>query len=133
MTEKPADWNGLVLVTATVFDAAANRMDQLRRREAMLRATLDALEADRRSAADLLSEAPEDPAQRARARVLWQQWIDKRRAALNAELARTLVQIDIARTAFARAYGRHQAAEELARRARKAHRAMRDAQRERGW
>lgn len=133
MPEKPDDWRRLAQLTATVFDSAANRMKQLQRRETTLRATLAALEADRRSAFDLLGNPAEDPAQRAGAGVLWQQWIDRRRSALNAELARTLVQIDIARTGLARAYGRHQATDDLARRAAKAHQARHESMKERGW
>lgn len=132
MTENAGDWARLSQITETVFEAAATRMAQLRQREAVLRATLSALEAERKTGADPASLPLDDPAQRAGAAVLWLQWIDKRRSKLNAELARTLVQIDISRTALLRAHGRHQATEHLAREAEKTMRTKRELRREQG-
>lgn len=118
-------------LTGTVFDSVAGRMALLRQRESALRSTLAALDTDRKARA--ISMQTGDPAQRAGADLLWQHWIDKRRSALNAEMARTFVQIETIRAELARAHGRHEVTQRLARQALDADRAAREAKWERGW
>ncbi len=131
MTAGSQDWAALARLTGTTFDAAQARMALFRQRELALRATMAALESDRKTRAEAAIAG--DPAQRAGADVLWQQWVDRRRAALNMELARTLAQIEAARSTLARAHGRHQVTASLAKDATKTARDRRERRLEQGW
>jgi hypothetical protein len=133
MTKDDQDWRALEDLTSTVFEAAAGRMEFLRRRETALRDTIASLERQKLTRAAETEAAADDPAARAGADVRWHQWIDRRRSQLNLELARTLVQVDAARQSLRQAHGRHQATAELARRRAVDGRAHRDKQAERGW
>ena len=129
MTGRPEEWAALARLTGTTFEVAQARMALLRQRETALRATLRALETDRKAR----PVGDDDPAQRAGADVLLQQWVDRRRTALNGELARTLAQMDAARASLARAHGRHQVTDSLAQNATKAARDARERRFEQGW
>ena len=129
MTASSDEWAALAHLTGMTFEVAQARMALLRQRETALRATLRALESDRKSR----PVGDDDPAQRAGADVLWQQWVDRRRTALNGELARTLAQMDAARASLARAHGRHQVTDSLAEQATKAARDARERRSDRGW
>lgn len=51
--------------------------------------------------------------------LLWHQWVDQRRSAINADILRTEHLMDIERKALARAFGRDRVASELLKRAHK--------------
>jgi hypothetical protein len=107
------EWDELVRLTTISFEVAQSRMAELRRRETQLRIKLAGLE--KPPGCPTVFSDKSDPASRAGADALWQSWINSRRTELNNELARTLVQIDVARRTLAAAHGRHQATEEVAR------------------
>ena len=123
------EWQDLVRLTGVVFDQARAKLVGLRNQEERLLATLASL--DGRPAQDPENSGPDDPAQRAGANVLWQQWVDHRRTELNMELARTRVRIDAARQEVARAYGKHHAIEDIARSELRARNGMRQKRSER--
>ncbi len=98
----------IAALTGAAFAAEQARMAQVKARETMLRGQLSGLDAHRRTrAAGLEGEA--DAALRAGADPLWHAWIDRRRMALNGELARVLAEQDRIHSALARAFGREQA------------------------
>lgn len=110
---RSSDWRDLESLTGLAFEAAQQKMVSLRNRETQIRETLAAI---LRSGPEQSGSSDHDlPALRAGAETLWQQWVDRRRSDLNLELARTLVQIDAARTALSVAHGRHQATQDIAR------------------
>ena len=97
----------LARLTAAVFSTQQSRMGLLQQAEQILRTKLAGLDTSRRARALSLTEA--DPALQAGADLLWQSWIEQRRAALNAELSRNLVAQESVRAALGRAFGRDQA------------------------
>lgn len=103
--------DALVTLTRMVHDAAEARLGRLLRRERELRAALARFEAERRSMAQ---SDPHDPAVRAGAELAWRRWAEARQAALNRELARHLAETEIARSEFAKAFGRYRAMQEAA-------------------
>lgn len=111
----PRDLRALTQVTGVAFAARQARMGALRQIEQGLRDRLAALDGARKRRADGLTEA--DPALVAGADMLWQTWIEQRRAALNGELSRNRVAQEAARAALGLAFGRNQATEALATRA----------------
>ena len=110
-----ADLKALTQLTGAAFAAQQARMEALRQAAQTLRDKLSALDGARKARARSLTEA--DPALLAGADLLWQSWIEQRRAALNGELSRNQVAQDLARAALALAFGRNQATEALAARA----------------
>ena len=84
--------------------------------EQAIRDKLAGLENARRARA--LSLTDPDPALLAGADLLWQTWIEQRRAALNGDLSRVLLAQETARAALGRAFGRDQVTEALNARAR---------------
>jgi hypothetical protein len=102
----------LARLAAAASSAAEARLQALRGQEAELRGLLRALEEGRRARARE-ALAP-DLALRAGADLLWEQWVDRRRAALMAELARLLARVEMARDELRLAFGRRTAAEALA-------------------
>lgn len=121
----------LAHVAALASAAAEARCAALRRREQDLQARLAALETARRDRA--ARARADDPALLAGADLRWEGWVEARAAALRSDLARCLVEIEIARDALARAWGRAQAAEALAREERLGRIRRRERQEERGW
>ncbi len=109
------DLKSLTQLTDAAFAAQQAKMGALRQAAQNLRDKLTALDGARKARALSLTEA--DPALLAGADLLWQSWIEQRRAALNGELSRNLVAQDKARAALALAFGRNQATEALAARA----------------
>jgi hypothetical protein len=106
----------LAQVAALASAAAEARLAALRAREQALRERLAALEAARRDRAD--RAFADDPAVLAGADLRWEGWVEGRAASLRADLARCLAEAEIARGALARAWGRAQAAGDLAAQAR---------------
>jgi hypothetical protein len=111
----PLHLAALTQLTGAAFAAQQARMGALQQAAQELRDKLAALDTLRKARAAALTEP--DPALQAGADVLWQSWIEQRRAALNAALARNLVAQATARVALAQAFGRNQVTEALARRA----------------
>lgn len=108
---KPADLAQLARLTAAVFGAAEARLAALRRDEATLRTRLQDLDAARTARAREAQAT--DVTVCAGVDLRWEDWIEARRRALNAELARTLARAEIARDALRQAFGRKIAAEEI--------------------
>ena len=131
MTGRKADLAGLAQLADAAFGAGQARMGALRQREADLRGTIAALDAQRRARAESLGDA--DPALIAGADMLWHGWIDSRRSALNLELARTLAEQAAARAALRLAFGRKQASEALVSRAQAAARLAANRRSDRGF
>jgi len=115
MTPKRNEFAALARLANAAFGAGQARMGALQQREADLRARIAALDADRKARALSLGEA--DPALLAGADLIWHRWIDRRRAALNLELARTLAEQAAARVELQRSFGRKEATAELLNRA----------------
>lgn len=111
----PRDLQALTRLTGAAFSARQAQMAALRQAEQVLRAKLAGLDSARKARAESLTEA--DPALQAGADLLWQSWIEQRRAALNGELSRTLVAREAARAALGLAFGRDQATQGLCARA----------------
>lgn len=105
MTGRLTQMARLRQVTEAAFAAQQSNMTRLTRREAQLRQQIIELNAARQG-----SETPieDDHAARAGADFLWQRWVDKRISALNAELARVLVEKSRAQQKLAKAFGRFQ-------------------------
>lgn len=109
---RQSELRALVRLTDTVFAARQATMARVRQQERLVRDRLAALDQARTHRADALAEAGDraaDPALAAGADLLWQAWIERRRAALNMELSRIIVAREAARTAVALSFGRHQA------------------------
>ena len=103
----PRDLAALTRLTGAVFATRQARMGILRQAEQTIRDKLSSLDLARKARAQSLTEA--DPALQAGADLLWQSWIELRRAALNAELSQILVAQEAARAALGQAFGRDQA------------------------
>lgn len=97
-------------LTGLALHATRSEMASLRAREADLREKLVTLAAQKQQA----PRAADDPALIAGADLRWQQWVDQRRAAINAELAQVLAQSDNCRMRLRATFGRDQAARALA-------------------
>lgn len=110
------DLAALAQLAGLASGAAEARLALLTRKADDLRNRLADLYAARRARAD----APDslDTAMMAGADLRWHRWIDSRRSALNAELARAQVDIARGREALRRAFGQKLAAEDLAARGR---------------
>ena len=111
----PRDLLELSKLTGAVFATRQARMGALRQAEKLIREKLSGLDSARKARAMSLTDA--DPALLAGADLLWQSWIEQRRAALNAELSRILVAQETARAALGLAFGRDQATQKLGARA----------------
>ncbi len=109
------DLLALSRLTGAAFAARQARMGVLRQAEMALREKLAALDSARTARAESLTEA--DPALQAGADLLWQSWVELRRAALNTELSQTLLAQEAARAALGLAFGRDQAIHALSIRA----------------
>lgn len=105
-------------LTALALHATRSEMASLQAREADLREKLVTLAAQKHHA----SRAADDPAVIAGADLRWQQWVDQRRAAINAELAQVLALSDNCRSRLRATFGRDQAASALGDQARAAER-----------
>lgn len=101
------DLLALTQLTSAVFSTCQARMGALRQAEQELRDKLEALDSARKARSLSLTEA--DTALQAGADLLWQSWIEQRRAALNTALSRILLAQEAARAALALAFGRDQA------------------------
>ncbi|WP_322891193.1 MULTISPECIES: hypothetical protein [unclassified Yoonia] len=105
----------LAVLTGLALRAAQAEMAELKAREADLRQNLT----------DLLAQKTRDPRPQndpaliAGADLRWQQWVDQRRATVNAELAQVLAQIDNRQRRLRGLFGRDQAARALVEKARK--------------
>lgn len=110
------DLQALAQLTGAVFATQQAQMGALRQAEQAIRDKLAGLENARRARA--LSLTDPDPALLAGADLLWQTWIEQRRAALNGDLSRVLLAQETARAALGRAFGRDQVTEALNARAR---------------
>lgn len=111
----------LAILTSVSLRAAQAEMADLKAHEADLRQNLIDL------AAQKLRDprAEDDPALIAGADLRWQQWVDQRRAAVNAELAKLLALIDNRQHRLRGLFGRDQAVRALADRAQKDRRLQR--------
>ena len=125
------DLRALARLAGISHAAHEARFAALLRQEAELRAKLDQLDQARRARAESLTEA--DPSLTAGADLRWHRWIESRRSALNADLARTLVRIATQRAEMARAFGRKEAMGELTRNADDLRRLQLAKSAERGW
>lgn len=105
----PADLAHLARLTAAVSGAAEARLAALRRDEAALRARLRDL--DTAQAARAREAQATDVTLRVGVDLRWEDWIEARRRALTAELARTLARVEVARDDLRHAFGRKVAAE----------------------
>lgn len=103
----------LAVLTSVSLRAAQAEMADLKAREADLRQNLIDLAAQKLRAL----RAEDDPALIAGADLRWQQWVDQRRAAVNAELAQLLALIDNRQHRLRGLFGRDQAARALVDRA----------------
>jgi hypothetical protein len=103
----------LAVLTSVSLRAAQAEMADLKAHEADLRQNLIDLAAQKLRD----SRAEDDPALIAGADLRWQQWVDQRRAAVNAELAQLLALIDNRQHRLRGLFGRDQAARALADRA----------------
>jgi hypothetical protein len=108
---RPADLAELARLTAAVSGAAEARLAALRRDEAALRARLHDLDTAQQARAREAQAT--DVTLRAGVDLRWEDWIEARRRALSAELARTLARAELARDDLRRAFGRKVAAEEI--------------------
>jgi hypothetical protein len=117
MTRPARGIAGLAVLTAVALRAAQAEMADLKQREADLRQNLADLAAQKLR--DVRAEA--DPALIAGADLRWQQWVDQRRAAVNAELAQVLALIENRQHRLRGLFGRDQAARALADKAQKDH------------
>lgn len=115
MNQAARDMAALARVTQAAFDAEQARMAALKRAEQDVRALIAELDLPRHDPATPLAD---DAALRAGADLNWQLWVDSRRSALNAELARTLVAQAKARASLKQRFGRNEAAHALAERVR---------------
>jgi hypothetical protein len=111
------DLNDLVTLTGLAFDRTAAPLAALSRREAELRAALQALSGQGRHAGATPGAAAITPAQRAGADMAWNAWAAGQRAALNIALARVLADKAALRKQASTAFGRREAARALAERA----------------
>lgn len=113
--------DALSRLVAADFRAKQAEFASILAHEAQLRENLAQLMASRQSrAAELPS--PCDAALNAGADMRWLQWVDQRRAAINAELARVMVRKENFKIQLQRAFGRDQAADALIRAATAEHR-----------
>ena len=101
------------------------KMAALAAEETALRRKLDSLDQSRRARASDLSAGP-DAARLAGMDPLWERWVDGRRSALAAELARLKARQEEARLRFGRAYGRKETVAKLHQRLRDEVRARKD-------
>ena len=105
----------LAVLTGLALRAAQAEMAKLKAREADLRRNLIDL-----SAQKIREPIPQDdPALIAGADLRWQHWVDQRRAAVNAELAQVLAQIDSRHQRLRGLFGRDEAARALVEKAQK--------------
>ena len=118
----------LLRVTEVVAARAEARFAALRQEEADLRARIADL--DRSQRARAATATAEDPALRAGADLRWEGWIAVRRRTLLSELARLLARIEAEREHLARAVGRREVTQDLARAAEIRLRAARAARRD---
>ena len=103
----PGRLKDLRRVTQAVAQARQSEMARLRREETRLRLRLAEIEADR--ARSLASLDPEEPATRSGAVMLWQGWVDGKRAGLNGDLAILRARMIAARQVLSEAHGRDRA------------------------
>ena len=101
----------LSALTEAEFQSQQVRMARLRQREDEIRGKIAEIEADR--AAQLAGLHPADPAVRAGAVLAWETWVEQRQKSLAIDLARLRVEMDQARDALARSFGRDAALKEL--------------------
>lgn len=116
MTRQHARLLALRRVTEAAWQAEQARIAGIAAEEAALRRRIAALESGRRDRHQDLARGP-DAARLAGADPLWESWVDGRRAELVAELARLLARKDQAQRHLARAFGRKEAAGQIAQRA----------------
>ncbi len=90
------------------YRAAQAEMMALLRREEGLRENYAQLTQSKQSQA-LAHRAPDDAALAAGADIRWRQWVDQRRATINAELAQLLVQKEARKQKLKAAFGQDQA------------------------
>lgn len=117
MTRK-RDIAGLVQLTQLHFQAAQSEMAAVLAQEARLNENLAQLMESR----EALAAAPRDaaePALIAGADLRWNQWVDQRRAVINAELAQCQISKERCRNKLREAFGRSQASAALEARAAK--------------
>lgn len=105
----PAPPPEIVILTEALFRRAVARLQGLAAQEARLRADLATLEA-RRLASRNLPEADYAGLRPIGADLLWQGWLGRNRARLNAELAMTLARKSKLQQRAQLAYGRYEAA-----------------------
>lgn len=99
-----------------VYQNAMSAAQSDQQHAAQLKKQLEDLNASGRVNHQALAEAA-SPALHAGADVLWRQWVEKRKAALNTELARAMVKVEISRATLGRALGRKEAVNRLMRQA----------------
>lgn len=99
----------LAVITGLALRAAQAEMAEFKAREADLRQRLIDLAAQKTRD----PRPHDDPALIAEADLRWQRWVDQRRAAVNAELAQVLAQIDSRQQKLRGLFGRDQAARAL--------------------
>lgn len=107
--------NRLMLVTEAAYAAEQGKMSSLHNREAELRAKIADLKSARNSQDKPIEE---DYSKRAGVDFLWQRWVERSVSALNAELARTLLEKERCRLKLTREFGKYQMAGHLYKRAR---------------
>lgn len=112
MTDDMKRLAGLVQLTGAQFRAVEAEMTALQQQEAQLRNSLAQL-MKRRQTSSVSTCASETAAMIAGSDVRWQQWVDQRRAVINAELAKVLVAKEKCRSRLQRAFGRDQATQAL--------------------
>lgn len=106
------DHDGLVQLSGLRLRVAQADMADILNREAALRRNLEQLIESKKTQAIAPRESDE-AALIAGADIRWHQWVDQRRAAINAELAQIRVQKETCRAKLMNAFGRDQAAQTL--------------------
>lgn len=112
-----ADMRALSELTDAGFRAVQAELAALQAKQRAIVEQIAALEQDRHDRAHSLPE--DDPAMRAGADMLWHRWIDTRRIALNAELARLRAAEEPVKMRLRMAFGRAEASKSLAKKAKK--------------
>ncbi|MEL6839622.1 MAG: hypothetical protein AAFP85_10040 [Pseudomonadota bacterium] len=103
---------GLTQIAGLAFRAAQAEMATLARREADLRRNLAQL-TESKSTLARSARRSDEAALIAGADMRWHQWVDQRRATINAELAQVFALMENCREKLRQAYGKDQAAEAL--------------------
>lgn len=106
------DMAGLIQISELQYRTAQADMARIRAREEDLRRKLAQL-IESKSAQAITTQRPDAAALIAGADIRWHRWVDQRRAAINAELARVLALKENSRVRLQTAFGRDRAMQKL--------------------